>query len=234
MSLKEYEYYSNPLVTIYYGDCLNILPHIPQVDLVLTDPPYGIGEDGSTNHTRGGLTKSTNFTEGLGWDEKRIEYINDVVNIGKHAIVWGGNYYADILGASSCWLVWDKDNGKTDFADCELAWTNFDTAVRKFKWKWQGMLQEDMKNKEKHYHPTQKPIPLFTWILENYSAESDVILDAFMGSGTTLISCMKLHRKGIGIDNEEYWCEMSAKRCEQARTGLTPAEQEAEQGLLFD
>lgn len=226
-------YYQNDLVTIYHGDCLEVLPEIGSVDLVLTDPPYGIGEDGKTNHTRSVLAESSNFDIGVRWDNKRIEYITDVVNKGKNAIVWGGNYYADLLGSSSCWLVWDKDNGKSDFADCELAWTSFKSAVRKFKWKWAGMLQEDMKNKEVRYHPTQKPIELFKWIVNQYSSKGDLILDPFSGSGTTGIACMLADRKCICIEREEAYCEIAAKRCEQAKTGLTPGEQEAGQMTLF-
>ncbi len=227
-------YYTNELVTIYNADCMDVLPELEPVDLVLTDPPYGIGEDGKSNHTRCNLAVSTYFDIGIRWDKKRIEKIKDVVNCGKNAIVWGGNYYADILGASNCWIVWDKDNGKTDFADCELAWTSFKTAVRKIKWRWQGMLQEDMKNKETRMHPTQKPVPLFVWILKNYSEQNHTILDPFLGSGTTAVAAMQLNRQCIGIELEEKYCEIAAKRCEQFKTGLTFEEQEEGQQTLFE
>jgi site-specific DNA-methyltransferase (adenine-specific) len=90
---------------------------------------------------------------------------------------------------SSCWIVWDKDNGKTDFADCELAWTSFNTAVRKFMWRWNGMLQQNMKTKEDRIHPTQKPIALYRWLLQNYATHGDKILDTHGGSMSSAIAC---------------------------------------------
>lgn len=109
-------------------------------------------------------------------------------------------------------IVWDKVNGKNDFADCELAWTSFDSAVRKFEFKWHGMLQEDMKHKEKRYHPTQKPVKLFMQIIEKYSQPTDLILDPFLGSGTTAIACQKTGRHWIGIEREAAYCEIARKR----------------------
>lgn len=119
------------------------------------------------------------------------------------------------LGNSSCWIVWDKDNGKTDFADCELAWTSFPTAVRKFKWKWQGMLQEVMGDKEVRQHPTQKPLPLIKWILTKYSKDTDLIFDPFMGSWTTARACMDLGRNFIGAELSSEYCEVGRQRLRQ-------------------
>ncbi len=226
-------YYQNDLVTIYHGNCLDILPYLDPVDLVLTDPQYGIGEDGKTNSTRSCIAESKDYDIGSRWDNERFPDILKIVKMGTHAIVWGGNYYTDVLGASSCWIVWDKDNGKNDFADCELAWTNFETAVRKFKYKWHGMIQKDMKNKEIRCHPTQKPVELFKWVMLNYSKKGMSILDPFCGSGTTGIVSMLLKRKCVLIDKEEKYCEISAKRCNETKTGLTPGEQDAGQRLLF-
>lgn len=130
----------------------------------------------------------------------------------EHAIIFGGNYFG--LPPSSCWLVWDKDNGGSDFADCELAWTNLDKAVRKFLWRWNGMLQEDMKNKELRVHPTQKPLPLMHWCL-SHVPEAKSVLDPFMGSGTTLLACKQKGIKAVGIDRDERYCEEAAKRLSQ-------------------
>ena len=138
-----------------------------------------------------------------------------IKSISKNQIIFGGNYYASILGDSSCWIVWDKDNGKTDFADCELAWTSFKTAVRKFKWRWQGMLQEDMANKEKRLHPTQKPLPLMKWIVEKYSKPGDLIIDPFSGSFTTSVGCKQLGRKYIGVEISKEYCEIAVQRLSQ-------------------
>ena len=113
----------------------------------------------------------------------------------KNQIIFGGNYYADYLPPSSCWIVWDKLNGDSDFADCELAWTSFKTAVRKIQYRWNGMLQGDMKHKEKRVHPCQKPLPVMEWIIEKYTNKDAIILDCFAGSCTTAVACHRLGRK---------------------------------------
>ena len=205
------------------GDCLEVMKEIPDktVNLVLTDPPYGIKESNEKNRTRARLAKTTDFGH-YDWDKQKVkkEYFEEIRRVSKNQVIFGGNYYASILGDSSCWLVWDKDNGKNDFADCELAWTSFKTAVRKFKWRWKGMLQEDMKNKEKRVHPTQKPLPLFKWILEKYSQPNDVILDPFLGSGTTAVACLELNRHFIGIELSSEYCEIAKKRIREIQPQL--------------
>jgi site-specific DNA-methyltransferase (adenine-specific) len=143
------------------------------------------------------------------------EIFTEIFRISKNQIIFGGNYFIEYLKNGPCWLVWDKDNSG-NFADCELAWTSFDTAVRKFTWRWNGMLQQDMKHKEKRYHPTQKPIPLFEQILRMYSKPTDLILDPFLGSGTTAIACEQLGRKWIGIEKEPKYCEIARERIKQA------------------
>ncbi len=209
-------YYEHKGITIYHGDCLDILPQLDKVDLVLTDPPYGIGESNQKNLSRGKWAAPTNYGD-YDWDKNKLndEYIMMVLDISKNQIIFGGNYYGKILGDTSCYIVWDKDNGNNDFADCELAWTSFKSAVRIVKWRWNGMLQENMKNKDYRSHPTQKPLGLFKWILKNYSKETYIILDPFMGSGTTLVACKDLNRKAIGIEIEEKYCEIAAKRLSQ-------------------
>ena len=204
---------------LYHGDCLEVMQELDvKADLCLTDPPYGIGEDGKKNHSRSVLAKTTKFTP-KNWDKRPLnkEQFKYICKSSKNQILFGGNYFVDFLYSTNCWIVWDKDNGNTDFADCELAWTSFKTAVRKFKWKWQGMLQEKGgKQKEKRYHPTQKPVALMKWCLEKYSQPNDLILDPFFGSGTTGIACELLGRKWIGIELDEEYCEIAAKRIEKA------------------
>ena len=207
-------YYQDESVTIYHGDCRDILPEIGKVDLVLTDPPYGIGESKGKNKARGCIatSKDYGFSE---WDNAPIPWpvIEQCISYGSKAIVFGGNYYP--VPPSPCWLVWNKDNGKTDFADCELAWTNLKGAVRMLTWRWNGMLQQDMKNKEYRWHPTQKPVPVMKWCVVQAEPVASV-LDPFMGSGTTLVAAKALGKKAIGIEIEERYCEIAAKRMAQA------------------
>ena len=197
------------------GDCIELMQECSDnyFDLVLTDPPYGIGESNEKNATRGKLTTTTNFGH-YEWDKERIgkEYFDEMLRVSKNQIIFGGNYYTDYLYPSSCWIVWDKDNGNNDFADCELAWTSFKSAVRMVKYRWNGMLQEDMAHKEKRIHPTQKPVPLFTWILGKYSKENDLICDPFLGSGTTLEACRKTNRNCIGFEISDEWEKHYANR----------------------
>lgn len=148
------------------------------------------------------------------WDkEAPVQTVHDAINQTDFAIVWGGNYFG--LPASSCWLVWDKDNGSNDFADCELAWTNLRKAVRKFKYRWNGMLQEHGGDKkEVRVHPTQKPVPLMRFCLTQ-CLTAQAILDPFMGSGTTLLAAKLEGRKAVGIEISEKYCEVAANRLRQ-------------------
>jgi len=203
---------------ILLGDCLDIMREMPDkcVDLVLTDPPYGIGESNERNATRGNACRSTDYGH-YTWDSKRIppEYFDEIRRISQNQIIFGGNYYGSILGDTSCYIVWDKDN-TGDFADCELAWTSFKTAVRKFKYRWNGMLQENMRDKEKRIHPTQKPVALFEWCLSRYSKPGDIILDPFLGSGTTVAACINLERQYIGIEISPDYVLASQQRIKKA------------------
>jgi len=215
------EKYLNKIIC---GDSLEIMKQLPDkcIDLVLTDPPYGIGESGKSNHSRSCIAKSKEYKD-FGWDNTipSKEYFDEIKRISKNAIIFGGNYFIEHLDNSPCWIIWDKDNGANDFADCELAWTNFKTAVRKVKWRWQGMLQENMKDKEQRKHPTQKPAPLFEWILRNYSEEGMTVLDCFAGSCTTAVACIRTKRNYICIEKEESYCAIGRSRIEQELKKLT-------------
>lgn len=164
---------------LIHGDCREVLPMLPKVDLVLTDPPYGLNEAAGKNRSRGsaaGANKwkgsrnttgvgvaSTDFGDACEWDsEPPPVWVIELMRAQAHwQVLFGGNYYS--LPPATCWLVWDKDNGETDFADCELAWTNLPKAARLLRWRWNGMLQQDMANKEEREHPTQKPVPVMRW-----------------------------------------------------------------------
>jgi len=194
-------------------DCLEYMKTLPDkfFDLAIVDPPYGIGENGSKNQTRGKLAKSKSYKAFAGDDilPPSKEYFKELIRISKNQIVWGANHFIENNPIdSSCWIVWDKDNGDTDFADCELAWTSFNTAVRKFTFRWQGMLQQNMKDKESRIHPTQKPVALYKWLLKNYAKEGDKIFDSHMGSQSSRIAA---HDMGF-----DYWgCELDKDYFEQ-------------------
>lgn len=183
------------------------------IDLVLTDPPYGIGIKGKVGWNNLWQSKDYGDFNNRDTNIPHKEYFDEMVRISKNAIIFWWNYFVEYLHNSSCRIVWDKDNSG-NFADCELAWTNFDTAVRKYTRRWNWMLQEQMDAKETRYHPTQKPVPLFRWILENYSKKWMTILDCFSGSGTTWVACKELGRNYILIEKEPKYIEITNKRLE--------------------
>ncbi|MEE9118300.1 MAG: site-specific DNA-methyltransferase [Calditrichia bacterium] len=197
---------------IYNMDCLEGMRQMPDesVDLVIADPPYGIGESNEKNLSRGTLAKPKDYGS-YDWDKERLEksYFDEMLRVSKNQLIFGGNYYIDYLHPSPCWIVWDKDNGNNDFADCELIWGSFTSAVRLFKWRWNGMLKE---RPEERFHPTQKPVALIEWLVENYSEVGATILDPFIGSGTTAVACKKLNRNFIGFEREKKYCDIAEKR----------------------
>ncbi len=200
---------------IYNMDCMEGMKEFPDkyFDLAIVDPPYGIGEDGLKNHSRGKLTAPIKYIS-KNWDRKIPErnYFIQLKRISKHQIIWGGNYFIDYLNNTNCVIVWDKDNGESDFADCELAWTSFKSAVRKFRYKWQGMLQENMKNKEIRIHPTQKPIALYKWILRNYAKPGDKIIDTHVGSGSSIIAFEDAGFEYIGFEIDKDYFDAANHR----------------------
>lgn len=212
-------------------DCLDFLKKCPDnyFSLVLTDPPYGIDVSKSVYNVKAGQKRSKNSKalngnyKNADWDKSipKKEIFDEIIRVSKNQIIFGGNYFVEFLHNSPCWIVWDKLNGTNDFADCELAWTSFNSAVRKYEFLWNGMLQQNMKNKEKRIHPTQKPADLFGMILRDYSKENDLILDPFSGSGTTAIACHNLKRRFICIEKDtEYW-KASVKRLEEHQRQLS-------------
>ncbi len=187
-------------------------------DLAVVDPPYGIGVAKQNNTKRGKLGSHYKQKD---WDNQRPskEYFDELQRISKNQIVWGGNYFADLLNASSCWLVWNKKTvGNT--ADCELAWTNFKTAVRRFDFMWEGFWQEDMKNKEKRIHPTQKPVALYEWLLTNYAKKGQRILDTHLGSGSSAIAAHYFGVDFVGCELDKDYFEAAKARFDMATKQL--------------
>ena len=216
------------------GDCLEVMKELDPVDAVVTDPPYGIGEGNKKGQSRGKLAAPKQYAGTDGWDDApaTLEHINLIKSISQHQIIFGGNYFEG-LGPTSCWLVWDKQNGDNDFADCELAWTNLSKAVRRIYWRWNGMIRKGDDIRE---HPTQKPVGVMEWCL-THTPDAQTILDPFMGSGTTLVACAKMGRKGIGIELDPDYFEIACKRVEDAyRQGdlfVAPPKEKPIQGDLL-
>jgi DNA modification methylase len=207
-------------VTLYRGDCREILPTLGKVDAVVTDPPYGIGESSgaikSRQRTTGGNSRALADQRDYGefdWDQKPIdaEMVAMIQGASKWQVIFGGNYFT--LGPTSCWLVWDKQNGDNDFADCELAWTNLPKAVRRIYWRWNGMIR---KGHEEREHPTQKPLGVMKWCIEHLPDTAQTILDPFMGSGTTGVAAVKLGRRFIGIEIDQRYFDIACRRIEDA------------------
>ena len=179
-------------IEITNEDNMELMARYPDnyFDLAIVDPPYGIGEDGLKNHSRVKATNPKLYTP-KNWDNEspKIEYFNELIRVSKNQIILGANHFiSKIPYNSSCWIVWNKENSG-DFADCELAYTSFNTAVRMFSFRWNGMLQGDMKNKEIRIHPTQKPVALYKWLLDKYAKQGDKIIDTHLGSGSIAIAC---------------------------------------------
>jgi site-specific DNA-methyltransferase (adenine-specific) len=206
-------------------DCMELMAQFEDkyFDLAIVDPPYGISMDGGKIGGNN-LGKAKDYTK-KDWDKEAppIEYFNELIRVSKNQIVFGANHFISKMPFdSSCWIVWDKDNSG-NFADCELAWTSFNTAVRKVKRRWNGMLQHDMKNKETRIHPTQKPVVLYNWILSEYAKQGMKILDTHLGSGSIAVSC---HYAGLDltaseIDTEYYKNAMERIKNETAQLELS-------------
>ncbi len=205
------------------ADCMNVLRDLPDkcVDLVLTDPPYGINIAKNGKVGEGKLACVTDYHK-KDWDNSAPEkaVFIELLRVSKHAIIFGGNYFVEHLSNSPCWIVWNKLNSG-NFADCELAWTNFKSSVRKYDVLWNGMIKTASERNDVRIHPTQKPVILFSQILRDYSNENDLVLDCFSGSGTTAVACHNLKRRFICIEKDPEYAAASVKRLEQAQRQQT-------------
>jgi len=196
------------------------------INLIVTDPPYGIGINkmNFTISRKGGLARRGDYKGKADWDKRLAkEYFDEMFRVSKNQVIFGGNYYTDVLPPTRCWLVWDKkvkDKYSNDFADAELIWTSFDKNVRVIRWLWHGMIQQDMKNKEKRYHPTQKPVAVVRKILEMFSNRYDIILDPFIGSGSTAVACVELGRFFLGFEIDPRWVSIAEKRLSSVQLGF--------------
>lgn len=207
-------------ITLHMGDCRDILPTIGKIDAVVSDPPYGIAfaHGGNNRSGIGGGQYATKFA--------KVAIVGDdapfdprfLLGFSKDVILWGGNHFADKLPASSSWLVWDKraaSGHSNDFADCELAWCSKDSVARVFRHHWDGMMRASERGVAR-VHPTQKPIALMEWCLRTIVPEAKVILDPFMGSGTTGVAAAKAGRCFVGVEIDQSYFDIACRRISEA------------------
>lgn len=191
------------------GDCLQVMPLLGRFDAVVTDPPYGINADKASAKNKGKW--GWKFYGESAWDVERPtpETIHAIAQMAGHVIIWGGNYFADLLPPTMRWLVWDKGQREFSLADAELAWTSQQKAVRVFNCARKRALNDGK------VHPTQKPVALMEWCL-GFLPDAKTILDPFMGSGTTLVACQRLGRAGTGIEIDPDYFQIACKRVDEA------------------
>lgn len=196
-------------------------------DLAICDPPYGIGADANqiakAGKPQGKLKIPWKDYGNAIWDTSapQKEFFDEVMRVSKNQIIWGANHFISRIPYDSpCWIVWDKVNGGSDFADCELAWTSFPTAVRQFTFRWAGMLQENMKNKEIRIHPCQKPVALYGWLLDKFAHQGDTIFDPMMGSGSSRIAAYKLGFDFTGCELDKEFFSKSDERFKRECKGI--------------
>lgn len=227
----------------YNMDCMEYMKTLPDnaFDLAVVDPPYGIG---ASDYKRGGTQYGKSLAACKVYDAKQWdndapsdEYFSELFRVSKNQIIFGANHFISKMPYDSpSWIVWDKQNGDNGYADCELAWTSFKRAVRKYEFKWQGMLQGNMKNKEVRIHPTQKPVALYAWIYKNYAKQGDKILDTHLGSGSSRIAAWDAGLDFVGTEIDEQYFKMEeerfAKHIAQGRLFDNPLPS-AEQTSLF-
>lgn len=200
--------------TIIHGDCLDVMREMPDdsIDLVFADPPYGKSADKGTNGF--GDTSNRRYTDG--WDGERLamDYFCEMFRVSKNQIIFGANYYLDYLPPTNCFIVWDKIAGydfQNPFADVELLWSSFNRVAKKYEYVQQGFIRKD---KDARTHPTQKPVGLICLILNDFSTEGGLILDPFIGSGTTAIAAIRTGRHYIGIEKEQKYIDIANERIE--------------------
>jgi DNA modification methylase len=217
-------YYQDSAVTLYLGDCREIVPTLGRFDLLLTDPPYGIKQDRGAN--AGGVDGFGNNIKRApkqyagGWDNERPDKatFDAILAAADVGIIWGGQYFADIVPTGRKWLVWDKCQTMPTYSDAELAWTSMPgVALKMFEYNGSGLMAVE-RDRE---HPTQKPLALMRWCLELAGDDAQTVLDPFAGSGTTGRACKDLGRKCVMIEREERYCEIAARRMGQEVLNLT-------------
>ena len=236
------------MITLLHSDCMDYMRKISDkaFDLAIVDPPYFDGPQKLGFYGNG--TSSEGVERGayekIGtWEPPGPEYFAELFRVSKNQIVWGANHFiASFPINSPGWIVWDKCNQGSDFADCELAWTSFDRGARLFPFMWNGMLQGSPQNgrvmqgnkalNEKRIHPTQKPVALYRWLLKNYASPGDRILDTHLGSGSSAIAAEVEGFDFVGMDKEHAYWEAAQERLSVFRA-MPLFDNQPEQARMF-
>ena len=208
-------------------NCMDVMKRYPDqyFDLAVVDPPYGdIPKGGYMTGAGGGLVKQIAYHDAI-WNQSKPDkaYFEELFRVSKNQIIWGANYFLPEIDKSSpCWIVWDKlrPDG-VNFADCELAWTSFNQAARVFRYRWNGFIQQNMKNREQRIHPTQKPTDLYRWIFNHFTKTGFKILDTHLGSGTSRRAALEFGLDFVGCEIDKIYFDKQEQaweeHCLQAR-----------------
>ena len=191
-------------------------------ELAIVDPPYGISQPVFRKGSKNKVAKTKEYNnEVYNQNAPDEKYFSELFRISKNQIIWGANYYNNLLSPGNKWIFWDKGTEKTQWGDGELAYTSFSGSITKYSFTWNGMIQGDMKNKEIRIHPTQKPVKLYEWLLMNYAKEGDKILDTHLGSGSIAIACHNLGFDLTACELDKDYYEAAIKRLKQHQSQLT-------------
>lgn len=215
--------YKNSKIELLNMDCMEYMKDCDDnaFDLAICDPPYFEGPNKSGYYGKGysslGVRRAKYYDDCSVWSVPDKQYFEELKRVSKNQIVWGANHFAGVFNSSSpCWLVWDKDNGKSSFADVEIAYTSFNTAARIFKYLWNGMHQGsmggDVRKNTPRIHPTQKPVPLYDWLLTNYAEKGQTILDTHLGSGSSAIAAHYFGVDFVGTEIDEDYFKAAKER----------------------
>ena len=229
----------------YNMDCMEAMRKMPDkcFDLAVVDPPYGIGIQ-TMNFTKSGAVRTHGYAAAKRRDYRRTdewdikptkEYFDQLFRVSKHQIIWGGNYFADMIPPTKSFIVWDKrcnDEMRNDFSDCEFAWADQGVA-RMFRYLWNGMLQGNMKNKDDRFHPTQKPVALYQWIFKNYAKPGMKILDTHLGSGSSRIAAYDANLDFVGFEIDKDYFNKQEERFKKHISQISLFIEGAEEGGLL-
>jgi site-specific DNA-methyltransferase (adenine-specific) len=225
--------------TLYLGDCEEVMHGFSdhEFGLAITDPPYFDGPNKSGYYGKGysslGVQRAKHYDTLAAWEIPGAEYFTELQRVSRHQIIWGANHFADRFNAAGPgWIVWDKLNGRSTFADAELAYCSMDRAVRVFRYVWNGMHQGqyggDKRANEPRIHPTQKPVALYQWILDNYAEPGQRVIDTHLGSGSSAIAANSRGFEFVGIELDGAMFDAACRRIEQAQRQQQLVPQEPE------